>query len=222
MGLHRLFWIIPTGIAAAGGVVRPLPGRGAVRGRSRRGAPARGAVIVGEDLGTVPDARARDAGRARRARHVRRAVRDTGTGRRRPAPPAPQLACSLNTHDTRRRSRPGGDRSTPARRHAARHLAGGRAPRRERRNAAHAAALGASTLDRPRRRGAASCSPPRGPLARDRAAERARHAGERELARRTAPTFGDSTTFDAACPDARLRHSSPRTRAPARPGAPRR
>ena len=66
MGLARLYWIPPSGAAAEGAYVQ-LSARRPARRSSRSKAMRNRCMVIGEDLGTVPDRAAHGARRARRA-----------------------------------------------------------------------------------------------------------------------------------------------------------
>ena len=175
MGLHRL-WFIPPGAAARAGAYVRYAGRGAVGALCIEAHRHRG-TIVGENLGTVPRGDEPRAARPRRARHVgrcssrrrpgaARAGTDRGAARV-PRHPRPADVRRLVGDDSRRRS---GTRVIDTlareRRCSTRATQPDAAPRHSARSIAGSAASERT----------ASSSPPRRPVARDRAAEPAGHA----------------------------------------------
>lgn len=101
MSLHRLFWI-PEGFTAADGVYVPYRSNElwavlAIEASRARG--GRGAAVVGEDLGTVPD-EVRDAMQTRGALRMYVAPFEMRSEAHAPlAPPPPNSLACFGTHD---------------------------------------------------------------------------------------------------------------------------
>ncbi|MFN2375003.1 MAG: 4-alpha-glucanotransferase [Candidatus Binatia bacterium] len=101
MGLHRLFWI-PQGMPASEGVYVPYPADelwAVLSIEASRARGGRGAAVVGEDLGTVPDeVRAQMTARGALRMHVVPFECRADSGAAIASAPEASLAC-LGTHD---------------------------------------------------------------------------------------------------------------------------
>ncbi len=98
MGLHRLYWI-PEGAAATEGVYVTYP-HDELYGILLLESHRQRCELIGEDLGTVPEAVRRDMARAGMGRlHVQQFSLPADAGDA-PAPPEPTSTASFGTHDT--------------------------------------------------------------------------------------------------------------------------